>query len=171
MNRETFLLTDRVKLIESCFIKDGWATIYESFHPNDYDQTLIYCCIVDSKRIKAYKLNRDWGIQNGSEGKPSIFESYKNGKSVTTYQTYSEKGIEPFLFSKHFNFNDGHDVYVDISEEFILYFKLYEKVVNKQNRKFYFIDDAGDLDEVIIVEPKKIKVKLKYLKEYRHCRI
>lgn len=166
MDKETFLLTDKVKLIESSFIKDGWVTIYESFHSSNDDQTLIYCCIVDNKRIKSYKLNRDWGIHNGSEGKPSIFESYKNGKSVTTYQTNSEKGIEPFLFSKHFNFNDGHDAYVDISEEFVLYFQLYEKVVTKQNRKFYFIDDAGDLDEVIIVETKKIKVKLKYLKEY-----
>ncbi len=166
MDKDTFLLADKVKLIESSFIKDGWVTVYESFHPDNDDQTLIYCCLVDSKRIKAYKLDRDWVIQNGSEGKPSIWETYKNGKSVTTYQTYSDKGIEPFIFSKHFNFSDGHDAYVDISEEFVLYFKLYEKVTTKQNRVFYYIDDAGDLDEVIVIEPKKIKIKLKYLKEY-----
>ncbi|MBD0350793.1 MAG: hypothetical protein ICV65_06540, partial [Flavisolibacter sp.] len=166
MDKDTFLLRDRIKQIESSFIKDGWVTIYDGYDSNKDDQTLIFCCLVDSVRIKKYRLDSDWVIQIGSEGKPSIFESYKNGKPVTTYQTFSDKGIEPFLFSKHFNFNDGYDSYVDISEEFILYFRLYEKVQDKQNRKFYFIDELGELDEVIIIEPKKIRVKLKYLKEY-----
>lgn len=170
MDRETFLLTDRIKQIESFFIKDGWATIYESSAPDNNDQALIYCCLVDSKRIGAYKLDSNWVIQNGSEGKPSIIESYKNGKSLIKYQTYSDKGIEPFIFSKHFSFNNGHDSYIDISEEFVLYFKLYEKALDKQNRKYFFIDDVGDLDEVILVEPKKIKIKLKYLKEYLSVR-
>ena len=166
MNKEIFVLNDRIKQIESSFIKDGWVTIYDGYNNSDYDQTLIYCCIVDSKRIKKYKLDRDWVIRIGSEGKPAIFETYKNGKSITTYETYSEKGIEPFLFSKYFSFNNGYDSYVDISEEFILYFKLYEKIETKQNRKYLFIDSLGEFDEVIIVEPKKIKVKHKYLKEY-----
>lgn len=52
----------------------------------------------------------------------------------------------------------------------MLYFKLYEKLETKQNRKYYFIDDLGESDEVIIVEPKKIKIKLKYLKEYLSVR-
>ncbi len=159
MDKETFLLTDKIKLIESSFVKDGWLTIYESYHPDNNDSTLIYCCLVDSKRIKAYRQNTDWVIQCGSEGKPTI---WGDGK----YQTNGEKGIEPFLFSKHFNFSGGHESYLDISEEFVLYFKLYERGENKQNRKFYFIDEVGDLDEVIVVEPKKIKIKLKYLAEY-----
>jgi len=163
MDKKTFLLVDRIKQIESSFIKDGWATIYESYNPDNNDQALIYCCIVDSRRIKTYKLDRDWVIQNGSEGKPTI---WGNGK----YQTNAKKGIEPFLFSKHFNFSGGHESYVDISEEFVLYFKLYESSGNKQNRKFYFIDEVGDLEEVIIIEPKRIRIKVKYLKEYLSVR-
>ncbi len=155
MDRETFLLSDKIKLIETSFVKNGWVTIYESFNPDNNDSALIYCCLVDSKKIKKYKQDTDWVIQNGSEGKPTI---RGDGK----YETNGEKGIEPFLFSKHFNFSGGHESYLDISEEFVLYFKLYERGENKQNRKFYFIDEVGDLDEVIVVEPKKIKVKLKY---------
>ncbi len=166
MEKETFLFTDRIKQIESSFIKDGWVTIYESYGIDNDDEGLIYCCLVDSKRIKTYKQTSDWVINIGSEGKPSIIETYKNSKPIVKYHTYSEKGIEPFVFSKHFSFSDGHDSYVDISEEFILYFKLYEKGTDKQNRKFYFIDDGGDLEEVIIFEPKKVKVKVKYLIEY-----
>lgn len=168
MNKDTFLIKDRIKQIESSFIKDGWITIYESSHfkNDDSQDDLIYCCLVDSKRIKKYKLNSDWVIQNGHEGKPSIIMSSEDGKSKTTYQTYADKGIEPFIFWKLFNFCEGHDSYIDISEEFILYFNLYEKAEDKQNRKYFFIDDLGELDEVIKVEPKQIKVKLKYLKEY-----
>jgi hypothetical protein len=163
MDTESFLLTDKLKLLETLFLKDGWVTIYESHHNDINDQTLIYCCLVDSKRIKSYQQDSDWIIEPGSEGKPTI---WGNGK----YETLGHKGIEPFLFSKHFNFDGGQESYIDISEEFILYFKLYEKGPSKQSRKFYFIDDAGDLDEVIVVEQKKIKIKLKYLKEYLSIR-
>jgi len=159
MDRQKFLLADKILQIESSFIKDGWVTIYENTHTDNNDQGLVYCCTVSPKRIKSYMLNSDWVIQNGYEGKPTVLG---NGK----YETNGEKGIEPFLFSKHFTFNSGHESYIDISEEFILYFKLYEKGINKQNRIFYFIDECGDLDEVIIVEPNRIRVKLKYLKEY-----
>ncbi len=55
---------------------------------------------------------------------------------------------------------------MDISEDFVNYFKLYETLSNKQNRVYYFIDDGGDLDEVIKVEPNKVQIKHKYLMEY-----
>lgn len=170
MDRDTFLLSDKIKQIDSFFIKDGWATIYESNHPDISDQTLIYCCLVDSKRIKSYKLDSDWVVHNGSEGKSSIFSSYKNGKERVEYKTTLEKGVEPFIFARYFTLIDGSDSYIDVSEEFVLYFKLYEKIVDKKNRKYYFIDEIGDLDEVIIIEPKKVTIKLKYLKEYLSIR-
>lgn len=165
-DRDTFLIKDRIYQIESSFIKNGWVTVYDNNNLNDIDETLIYCCIVDSKRIKTYMLDSNWEIHPGSEGKPSIIGTYKNGKEQLTYQTYSEKGIEPFIFSRNFSFGSEHDSYLDVSEEFILYFNLYEKGSDKKNRKFYFIDEVGDLDEVIIIEPHTIKIKLKYLKEY-----
>lgn len=166
MDKVTFLLSDKIKQIESSFIKDGWITIYENDHTVSNNETLIYCCIVNSKRIKSYKLDSNWVIRPGSEGKPAIIQSSKKGKWVTRYETFSDKGIEPFIYSKQFNFGNGHEKYFDISEDFILYFKLYEKGIDKQNRKFYFIDEVGDLDEVISIETNKVKIKLKYLKEY-----
>lgn len=161
MDKEYFLIQDRLKQLETTFIKDGWITIYESTKDD-----LVYCCLVHDSKIDEYKSQTDWVIRPYYEGKPSIITSFKDGKSKTTYQTYADNGFEPFIFIKHFNFNDGDEQYVDISEEFVLYFKLYERAENKQNRKYYFIDDLGDLDEVIRIEPKKIKIKLKYLKEY-----
>lgn len=154
MEKNYFLITERIKQIETTFIKEGWLTIYESAKDD-----LIYCCLVDSSKIEDYKNQTDWVIRPYSEGKPAV---YGDG----TYKTYSEDGFEPFIFIKHFHFNGGDEQYIDISEEFILYFKLFERGENKQNRKFFFIDDLGELDEVINIEPKRIKIKLKYLKEY-----
>lgn len=161
MDKKYFLIEDRLNQLETTFIKDGWITIYEST-----EDDIIYCCLVHNSKINEYRAKTDWVIRPSYEGKPSIIKSSKDGKSKTTYQTYSENGFEPFIFIKHFNSNEGNEKYIDISEEFVLYFKLYERAQNKQNREYYFIDDLGDLDEVIRIEPKKINVKLKYLKEY-----
>jgi hypothetical protein len=154
MELDYFLIKERLKQLETSFIKDGWLTIYELS-----EEDLIYCCLVHNSKIEEYKSKTDWVISPGSEGKPAIFGD-------GTYKTYSEDGYEPFIFVKNFNFKNGSEKYIDISEEFVLYFKLYEKAENKQNRKYYYIDDIGDLDEVIIIEPNRIKIKLKYLKEY-----
>lgn len=166
MNKDSFLFTDRLKQIKSSFIKDGWITVYESIHERYEDEILIYCGLVSSSQINEYREDKDWKVSPGSEGKPSIISSMVDGKWASQYYTYDQDKLEPFLFSKSFNFDGGHESYIDIGEEFLLYFRLYEKGTNKQNRKFYFIDDAGDLDEVIIIDPKKVKIKLKYLKEY-----
>lgn len=166
MNKESFLFTDRIKDIKSSFIKNGWITVYESKFENYMDSALIYSGIVSSKKIKAYRETKEWLLDPGYEGIPTIMSSMKNGKWASRYYSYDKDKLEPFIFSKHFRFDGGQESYVDISEEFVLYFRLYEKGTDKNNRKFYFIDDAGDLEEVIIVESKKVKVKLRYLKEY-----
>ncbi len=165
MNRDTFHFKEEIKQIESSFINDGWITIYESELLGD-NQRLTYCCLVDSIRVNEYKNHRDWIIEPDREGKPSIISTSRNGKWQTKYQSYSKKGIEPFVFVRYFTFEEGNDKYIDISEEFVLYFKLYEKGENKQNRNFYFIDDLGSLEEVIKIQSNVIKIKLKYLMEY-----
>lgn len=170
--RDHFLIKDKISEIESLFIKDGWLTVYETNHLDRSDlddQLLIYCGLIDSKQFPEFRKNYDWEISPGSEGKPSIISTFNKGKSKTKYYTNSDKGIEPFIFSRFFQLSEGSDRYIDISEEFILYFKLYEKGT-KQNRKYYFIDDLGELDEVILVNQINVKVKLKYLKEYLSIR-
>jgi hypothetical protein len=166
MNKESFLFTDRIKEIKSSFIKDGWITVYENLYERFEDKILIYCGIVSSEKIEAYRDTDEWMIEAGSEGKPTIMSSMVDGKWAPRYYTYDVDNLEPFIFSKNFHFDGGEDSYVDIAEEFVLYFKLYENGKDKNNRKFYFIDEAGDLTEVIIIEPNKVKVKLKFLKEY-----
>ena len=165
MEKQKILFEDKIAQIKASFIDKGWVTIYQRYS-TDEEQYFIYSCIVDKSKIQEYKNTRDWMIRPSSEGKPSIFTTYRGEKPTTKYQTYAEKGIEPFMFSRRFSYSDGTDRYIDISEEFVLYFNLYEKGSNKQNRKYYFIDEIGDLEEVIVIEENSIKIKLKFLLEY-----
>jgi hypothetical protein len=159
MEKNYFNLEDKIEEIKTNFVqKNGWIKIYESQN-DENDSSGIYCCLISNKRLESYTQDYHWPIHIGSEGKPSVFGD-------NSYQTYSEEGLEPFLFYKSFSLIEKSISYIDIAEEFILYFKLYEIGSDKQNRIFYYVDDYGELDEVIIIEPKSIRVKLKYLKEY-----
>lgn len=159
MVKEYFLLQDKIKEIESRFIQKGWIKVYDSSTKSIDDSGLIYCCLIKQELKQEYSGNYSWPFNFGYEGKPSVYGDH-------TYKSNDKEGVEPFIFYRSFPLLETGETYFDISEEFVLYFNLYENVENKQKRKYYYIDEVGNLDEVIIVEPKSIKVKLKYLKEY-----
>ncbi|HUC82971.1 MAG TPA: hypothetical protein VMR70_18830 [Flavisolibacter sp.] len=168
MKKDYFLLKDRIAQIEASFLKEGWLTIYEQDGADHSDQRLIFCCLVSPNLMASYKQNRDWVIEPGSEGKPTVMSTFVRGRWKSKYQTYADKGIEPFLFSRRFSHNREH--YIDLSEEFVLYFHLYENGENKQKRTYYYVDDLGELEEVIRIVPGRVTVKFKYLMEYLSVR-
>ena len=150
-------------MVDKKFIDSGWVEVYRSDYGAQVDIG-IYCCLVYPQNLDKYLRNNDWGVNWGSEGHPSIITSYKNGDSVTEYFRFADKGLEPLIFPKRFSHTKER--YVDISIEFINYFKLYEKAESKQSRIYYFIDDLGDMDEAIKVTERQVFFKLKYILEY-----
>jgi hypothetical protein len=80
--------------------------------------------------VEKYSEGNSWPLSMGSEGKPSVYVE-------NTYKTNDEEGLEPFLRYKSFSLQETSIKYIDVAEEFILYFRFYEKVNNKQNRTFY----------------------------------
>jgi hypothetical protein len=160
MEKNYFLLEDKKKEIESKFlIKNGWLKIYEDDSKNFDDTAGVYCCLISNDKVEKYSEDYNWPLSLGREGKPSVYGD-------NTYKTNDEEGLEPFLFYKSFSLQETSIKYIDVAEEFVLYFRLYEKGNDKQNRTFYYVSDYGELDEVLIIEPKLIKVKIKYLREY-----
>lgn len=160
MEKNYFLLEDKKKEIESKFlIKNGWLKIYEDDSKDLDDTAGIYCCLISNDKVEKYSEDYNWPLSLGSEGKPYVYGD-------NTYKSNDEEGLEPFLFYKSFSLQETSIKYIDVAEEFVLYFRLYEKGNDKQNRTFYYVSDYGELDEVIIIEPKLIKVKIKYLREY-----
>ncbi|WP_431609262.1 hypothetical protein [Chryseobacterium sp. 'Rf worker isolate 10'] len=164
MNDEIFSLRAQHNLINQRFTSNGWITVYRGHCEDDSVDSGIYSLLVKPDYLDTYMDNRDWGMHWGSEGHPSIITHFKDGVSVTEYFRFAEEGMEPFVFPRWFN--HIKERYVDVSQEFVNYFKLYEKVTSKQVRSYYFIDDSGDEEEVISVKEREVRIKLKFMVEY-----
>jgi len=164
MNEEVFSLKAQYKLINQRFISNGWITVYRGHHEEEEVDTGIYCLLVKPEYLEEYMKNSDWGIHWGSEGHPSIITHFRDGRSITEYFRFGEEGLEPFIYPKWFT--HVKERYVDVSQEFVNYFKLYEKTTSKQKRNYYFIDDSGDAEEVINVSEREVRIKQKFMVEY-----
>lgn len=162
MNSDTFKLTTKLQEIKRSFKDRGWISI-SRFSQGEVDSG-IFCCIVERRAIKNFLLSKNWGVQPTSEGKPSIITRHKNGKEVTNYEKFADKGIEPFLFKR--SFHHLNDSYIDVSEDFVNYFKLHESVQSKQFRTYSFLDELGEQEEVILVTADEVKIKQKFLMQY-----
>jgi len=57
--------------------------------------------------------------------------------------------------------------YWEVKEDFRIFFNLFE---DKINRKFIYIDDNGDEEEVILIDDEEIKIKRWLLKEYLYAK-
>ncbi|SDH52417.1 hypothetical protein [Mucilaginibacter gossypii] len=163
MNEELFRLRAQHVEITKRFINNGWIEVYRSGNDSEIEAG-IYCCLVSPDNLNKYLEDRDWGIHWGSEGHPSVITHFRDGGKVTEYFRFAEEGLEPFIYPKWFT--HVKERYVDVSQEFVNYFKLYEQASSKQKRSYYFIDDSGDTEEVIHVTERQVRIKLKFLNEY-----
>lgn len=164
MDEEIFNLQKEHKMIKQRFIEKGWITVYRSYKDGEKVEAGIYCLLVKPEHLDKYMERRDWGIHWGNEGHPSVITRYENGQEITEYFRFGHEGMEPFVFPKWFNYRNER--YVDVSQEFVNYFNLYEKSNNKQDRTYYFVDDVGDEEEVINVQQREVRIKWKFLVEY-----
>jgi len=159
-----YLFEDIKKEIENQFIKNGWVLLYATTSTfKDVKQGSLYSTLIKNRRLKISKKNFDWELHYGS-GKPGFVFSWKNDKQIGKYFRFLDVGIEPLIYYR--NFNGIKDNYFDVSEEFRLYFDLYEEFTSHTNKKYINIDDDGEEEDVIIVTKEIIKCKLKYIKEY-----
>lgn len=119
---------------------DNWIYLYKSINEpkNDF---VVYSCL----------LKKDY-----------IVESLKdtNWDYSITY-THSSENIKPILIKRHY-YGIKED-YWEIAEDIKLFFNLFE---DKQNKKFIYINDNGDEDNVIVFDEEGIKIKRLFLKEY-----
>lgn len=162
MHNDNFLLTKRIEDIHNHFTDKGWVTLYH--RPNPELKDLIFCCLVKDNYTDEYLSDRNWKIEPGREGKPAVIGTFDGDEELETYYTHDDEYLEPFIFYRSFTHLDTY--YLDLSEEFILYWRLYEEGPNKQHRIFTFFDDYGEKEEVVIIEPGCIRVKHKFLLEY-----
>jgi hypothetical protein len=105
MESDHFNFKDRIKEIETSFVKDGWVTVFENSENTNQNQYMIFCCLVTEQRIKSYRETTGWVIDPGHEGKPSIIGSFDDGEMANAYHQFADDGIEPLIFLRVFIIN------------------------------------------------------------------
>lgn len=159
MDQRIFFLEDSLKEISNRFIKGGWVDIFRN--ADEYSAG-VFCYLVKEDHLEKQLKTREKGIWKGSEGRPSVGTFNLSDGSVTRYSSFGDPGLEPFLYSKYF----PAEKYIDVSEEFVNYFKLYEKGTSKQERTYYFLNDDQEMEEVLVITKDNVRLKLKFLMEY-----
>ncbi len=121
-----------------------WIILYKSIKDSKND-SVIYSCLLKKEFSKESLKSESWDF------------------SIQSIQ--GAENVIPLLVKRHF-YGLKED-YWEITEDIRLFFNLFE---DKANRKFLYIDDNGDEEEVIVFSEKEIKIKKLYLIEYLHER-
>ncbi|HEY9628019.1 MAG TPA: hypothetical protein V6C84_12005 [Coleofasciculaceae cyanobacterium] len=135
-------------------------TVYLSDDQGSHDHG-IYCALIPSNQNELVLSNPCWVFSRG-QGLPSAVVHYKNGKKCTEYLRYGiDSGIEPLVIDREFY--GMRDSYQEISEEFRLFHRLYH---DRKIDQYIKIDDNGNEHVVVIVEPNRIQIRLKEIRQF-----
>lgn len=116
--------------------------IYPVFVPNNITNNIIS--------------GNTWNF-NYNDGYPEFFE---DNEKIEYFRYGDNKGLEPLVITR--NFNDIKDEYIEISEEFRLFHRLYYEP--KENKYYKLID--GNEYLIIDVQEDEVKIRLKEIKEF-----
>ena len=142
--------------------KGEWTTVYSS--KDGIEGLAVYSALIKNTLAKRSLENASWDIRIG-DGAPGFVSSFENGKDVTRYLRSSDEGIEPLVLRR--NFHGIRPDYWEVSEDFRLYFNLYE---DKIRRRFLHIDDNGDEHDAVVLSDHEIKIKTQLIRKYLTAR-
>jgi hypothetical protein len=138
--------------------KGEWTTVYSS--RDSLDGVAIYSALMKNTLVKRALQRPSWDLTIG-DGAPGLESSFGVGKEKTRYVRSSDSGIEPLVLKRRF-----HEIrpgYWEVSEDFRLYFNLYD---DKLGRKLLQIDDNGDEHEAVLFKDGEIKIKTFLIRQY-----
>jgi len=138
--------------------KGEWTTVYSS--RDSVDGVAIYSALIKNTLVKRALKHPSWDIRIG-DGGPGLESSFRDGKEKTRYVRSSDSGVEPLVLNR--SFHDIRPSYWEISEDFRLYFNLYD---DKSGRKLLRIDDNGDEHEAVLMKNGEIKIKTFLIRQY-----
>lgn len=121
----------------------------------------IYCALIPTTQIQDSLSDPQWDLMHG-HGLPGTVEFYENEQKSVEYCRYgSHSGVEPLVIDREFY--GIRPNYKEISEEFRLFHRLYH---NRKEDSYYKINDAGNEELVAIVEPQRIQIRLKEIRQF-----
>lgn len=136
------------------------VTVYLSDRSAHHDRG-IYCALVPSGRIAESLKDPCWDLMHG-HGVPGATEyTGENGERCVEYLRFGDWHVEPLVIDREF-----HGIrpdYVELSEEFRLFHSLFH---DRKTDQFLKIDDDGSETLVATIEPNRVQVRLKELRQF-----
>lgn len=142
------------------------VTAYSRDEQHEYSG--IFCALIQFDHVEqslSYPVN--WDLRFG-ESMPADSDFGPAGTGQFTYlRHYCGDGIEPFIIDREFNesqtkFGQRRN-YREISEEFRLFHNLYH---DREADVYIKIDDEGNEEVVAIVEPNRIRIRLREIRQF-----
>lgn len=126
-----------------------------------YSSDGIYCALIPVSKVENCLADISWDFCHGW-GMPGAVEHYEGKDKRVEYLRFGDdRGFEPLIIDR--DFYGMRDDYVEICEEFRLFHRLYHD--RKQDRYFKY-DDGGNEHLVAIVEPNRVKIRLKEIRQF-----
>lgn len=138
-----------------------WFSAYRSTKTDDQRQTWFSALVPPALVSKLVERSGGWDISIG-DGGPAVWTSWLDGVENHTYTPFgNDEGIEPLVI--HRNFHGIRNGYIDVAQEFCLYFNLYPE---PSKRRFLQIDSNGDESEAIRYGDGFLEIRTDLLLEF-----
>jgi hypothetical protein len=135
-------------------------TVYLTEGGKDHTRSQ-YCALVRSDKIENRLATLTWDLFYG-DGIPGATKYYEGGTSRVKYLRFgNDHGVEPLIIGREFHGIRSN--YTEISEEFRLFHGLYH---DRKEDRYYKINDAGNQELVAIIEPCKVQIRLKEIRQF-----
>lgn len=149
------------KLNEMNKMIDAYFSSFKSGNPNSDMSIAIYCALIPSDEIDRVLYSPSWNLLL-TQGMPDVSIYYEGGEKRAEYLRYGVTNrVEPLIFPR--DFHGLYDNYMEISEEFRLFHNLYH---DRKTDKYTKIDDEGNGHLVAVVEPNRIQMRLKEIRQF-----
>jgi hypothetical protein len=160
---------EKQRLAQSKFL--GWIKreigpserVTVSLHDKADDHIIgIYCALIPNAKVEK-SLASPYRDMREDEGLPGAVQYYNGDqeKRVEYHRFGDDSGVEPLVIGRHFH--GMREDYREISEEFRHFHRLYHE---RRTDQYIEIDDAGDEEVVAIIEPNRVQIRMKEIRQF-----
>ena len=166
-DRKRLLQRETLKRLSRVMKATDMVTVYLRDDRDRYRHNT-YCALIAFNRVEqALSDPLNWDLRSG-ESMPADLGAGPAGTEQFAYlRRYCEDGIEPLVIDRKFNESQTNyrqrSNYSEISEEFRLFHNLY---YDRKTDKYIKIDDEGYEQIVAVVEPNRVKIRLKEIRQF-----
>lgn len=148
------------KALTRTFQATEMVTVYLSADDGPHNHG-IYCALIPTTNIEKSLASPAWDLKHEG-GYPGAVQHSDRGETTTKYCRFGDNsGVEPLVIDR--NFHGIPPDYKELSEEFRLFHRLYH---DRQSDQYIKIDDDGNETVVATIEPKRVQVRLKELRQF-----